>query len=72
MSNKSRSKGCIVRFSFPKLKTLEWDILNLLLLLIWRLITRGEQALLNLKIKKKSGSSINPDIHHSKYPSSVL
>jgi len=38
--------------------------------LIWRLITRGEQALFNLEIKKKSGSSLNPDIHHSKVPSS--
>ena len=27
---------------------------------------RGEQAIFNLEIKKKSGSSINPDIHHSK------
>ena len=40
--------------------------------LIWRLITRGEQALFNLEIKKKSGLSINPDIHHSKVPSSEL
>ena len=31
---------------------------------------RGEQALFNLQIKKKSGSSINPDIHYSKVPSS--
>ena len=31
---------------------------------------RGEQAIFNLEIKKKSGSSINPDIHHSKVPSS--
>ena len=30
---------------------------------------RGEQAIFNLEIKKKSGSSINPDIHHSKVPS---
>ena len=30
----------------------------------------GEQAIFNLEIKKKSGSSINPDIHHSKVPSS--
>ena len=30
----------------------------------------GEQALFNLEIKKKSGLSINPDIHHSKVPSS--
>ena len=31
---------------------------------------RGEQAIFNLEIKKKSGSSLNPDIHHSKVPSS--
>ena len=31
---------------------------------------RGEQALFNLKIKKKSGLDINPDIHHSKVFSS--
>ena len=37
---------------------------------IWRLITRGENARFNLEIKKKSGLSINPDIHHSKVPSS--
>jgi len=36
---------------------------------IWRLIRRGEQAIFNLKIKKKSESSINPDIRHSKVPS---
>ena len=33
---------------------------------------RGEQALFNLEIKKKSGLSINPDIHHSKVFSSEL
>ena len=27
---------------------------------------RGEQAIFNHEIKKKSGLSINPDIHHSK------
>ena len=27
---------------------------------------RGEQAIFNLEIKKKSGLSFNPDIHHSK------
>ena len=27
---------------------------------------RGELAIFNLDIKKKSGLSINPDIHHSK------
>ena len=26
----------------------------------------GEQAIFNLEIKKKSGLSLNPDIHHSK------
>ena len=31
---------------------------------------RGEQAIFNLKIEKKSGLSINPDIHHSKVFSS--
>ena len=40
--------------------------------LIWRLITWGEQALFSLEIKKNSLSSSNPDIHHSKVPSSEL
>ena len=31
---------------------------------------RGEQALFNLEIKKKSGLSLNPDIPHSKVFSS--
>ena len=31
---------------------------------------RGEQAIFNLEIKKKSGLSFNPDIHHSKVFSS--
>ena len=31
---------------------------------------RGEQAIFDLEIKKKSGLSINPDIHHSKVFSS--
>ena len=31
---------------------------------------RGEQALFIIEIKKKSGLSINPDIHHSKVFSS--
>ena len=30
----------------------------------------GEQAIFNLEIKKKSGLSLNPDIHHSKVPDS--
>ena len=32
----------------------------------------GEQAIFNLQIKKKSGLSLNPDIHHSKVFSSEL
>ena len=32
---------------------------------------RGEQAIFNLEIKKKSGLSLNPDIHHSKVLSSA-
>ena len=35
-------------------------------------MTGGEQALFNLEIKNKSGSILNPDIHHSKVPSSGL
>jgi len=31
---------------------------------------RGKQAIFNIEIKKKSGLSINPDIHHSKVFSS--
>ena len=31
---------------------------------------RGEQAIFNIEIKKKSGLSLNPDIHHSKVFSS--
>ena len=31
---------------------------------------REEQAIFNLEIKKKSGLSLNPDIHHSKVFSS--
>ena len=52
------------------LKTLEWDILNPDRLINLEIKTRGEQALFNLEIKKKSGSSINPEIHQSKVPSS--
>ena len=33
---------------------------------------RGEQAIFNLEIKKKSGLRLNPDIHHSKVFSSAL
>ena len=54
-----------------ELKTLEWDIINPDSLINLEIKTRGEQALFNLEIKKKSGSSINPYIDHSKVPSSV-
>ena len=56
----------------PELKTLELDTYLNPDRLIWRLITRGEQALFNLEIKKKTGSIINPDIHHSKVFTSGL
>ena len=36
------------------------------LIVIGKLITRGEQAVFNLEIKKKSESSNDLDIHHSK------
>ena len=39
--------------------------------LIWRLNSWGKQAIFNLGIKKKSGLSINPGIHHTKVFSSV-
>ena len=39
---------------------------------IWRLITRGEQALFNLEIRKKRRSSIDLNISHSKVFSSVF
>ena len=47
----------LLYFLRTELKTLECDILN-------------PDLLINLEIKKKNGSSINPDIHHSKVPSS--
>jgi len=60
------------QYTSSELKTLEWDILNPdRIINIWRLKMRGEQAIFNLEIKKKSGLSINPDIHHSKVFSSV-
>ena len=43
-----------------ELKTLEWDSLNNTFgYLIWRLITREQQALFKLDIKKKRRSSID-------------
>ena len=58
---------------YSELKTLEWDVFNpdpLINLEINK--KRRTLALFNLEIKKKSVSSINPDIHHSKVPSSEL
>ena len=54
-----------------ELKTLEWDILNPDRIINLEIKMREEQAIFNLEIKKKSGLSINPDIHHSKVFSSV-
>jgi len=39
---------------------------------IWSLNSCGEQAIFKLDIKKKSGLSLNPDIHHSKVFSSGI
>ena len=58
---------------YSELKTLEWDVFNpdpLINLVINK--KRRTLALFHLEIKKKSGSSINPDIHYSKVPSSEL
>ena len=52
--------------------TFEWDILNPDRLTNLEINNKRMTSLFNLKIKKKSGSSINPDIHHSKVPSSGL
>jgi len=54
----------------PELKTLEWNILNPNLLINLEINNKGDQALFNLKIKKKKRLSIDLDIHHSKVSSS--
>jgi len=41
-------------------------------LLLWSVNSCGEQAIFKLDIKKKSGLSLNPDIHHSKVFSSDI
>ena len=46
-----------LKINETELKNFEWDILN-------------PDHLINLEIKKKSGLSSNPDIHHSKVSSS--
>ena len=57
----------------PELKTLEWDILNPDRIINLEIKNeRRTSAIFNLEIKKKSGLSINPDIHHSKVFSSEL
>ena len=50
--------------------TFEWDILNPDRIINLEIKMSGEQAIFNLQIKKKSGLSLNPDIHHSKVFSS--
>ena len=69
---------CTVQLAVASLKSVwyfnrpvNFRFLNPDRLIIWSLIKR-EQALFNLEIKRKSGPSINPDIHHSKVPSSEL
>ena len=47
----------IQRSTTSELKTLEWDVFN-------------PDQLINLEINNKRRTSINPDIHHSKVPSS--
>ena len=60
-----------VSIDWTELGTYECDILNPDRLINLEVNNkREEQALFDLEIKKKSGSSINPDIHHSKVPSS--
>ena len=44
-----------------ELKTLEWDILNPDQLINLEINNKRIKASFNLEIKKKSGSSINPD-----------
>ena len=45
--------------SQSELKTLEWDSLNIMIgNLIWRLITRGEQTLFKLEIKKRGDQAL--------------
>ena len=55
---------------YPELKTLEWDILNPDRLINLEINNKRRTSIINLEIKKKSGSSLNPDIHHLKVPSS--
>ena len=52
--------------------TFEWDILNPDRIINLEIKMSGEQAIFNLQIKKKSGLSLNPDIHHSKVFSSEI
>jgi len=55
----------------PQLKTFELDILNPDQLINLEINNKRRTSIIfNLEIKKKTGSSINPDINHSKVPSS--
>ena len=49
----------------------EWNILNPDRLINLEINNERRTSIFYLEIKKKGGSSINPDIHHSKVPSSV-
>ena len=66
------SKNCslIFKIKSTELKTLEWDILNPDRIINLE-IKNERRTIFNLEIKKKSGLSINPDIHHSKVFSSA-
>ena len=48
------------------LKPLEWDNLNPDRLINQEINNKRRTSIFDLEIKKKSGSSIIPDIHHSK------
>ena len=63
----------ISHLKVPRLKTLEWDILNPDRLNNLEINNKMRTSVikLRLKIKTKSGSSINLDIHHLKVPSSA-
>jgi len=55
---------------YPGAETLEWDILNPDRLINLEINNKRRISIIILEIKKKSGSSINPDIHQFKVPSS--
>ena len=65
-------ENALIKNDQSALKTLEWDILNPDRSINLEINNKRRTiALFNLETKKKSGSSLNPDIHHSKVPSSL-